>query len=105
MLAEFIFQDQHVAQQGQAKQKPLPVSNQPRSKVQVVHAFPNQEVEASSNQIKDVLNRSRIQTNQPEQRHEEEEQPPADPDPEPPSIRPPRVIRMSSRFKPYMFWK
>ncbi|XP_062535302.1 uncharacterized protein K02A2.6-like [Armigeres subalbatus] len=101
------------AQQGQAEQEPLPVPStsnvrsqvQPRTEVQVVPAVSNQEVEAGSSQLDDVPERGRIQTDQPEPEHEEDNQPPIDPVPEPPSVRPQRVIRMPSRFEPYLFWK
>ncbi|XP_062539218.1 uncharacterized protein LOC134207530 [Armigeres subalbatus] len=101
------------AQQGQAEQEPLPVPStsnvrfqvQPRTEVQVVPTVSNQEIEAGSSQLDDVSERGRIQTDQPEPEHEEDNQPPIDPVPESPSVRPQRVIRMPSRFEPYLFCK
>ncbi|XP_062538518.1 uncharacterized protein K02A2.6-like [Armigeres subalbatus] len=90
---------------GAADSTPLGILVQPRTEVQVVKAVSNQEIEAGSSQLDDVPERGRIQTDQPEPEHEEDNQPPIDPVPEPPSVRPQRVIRMPSRFEPYLFWK
>ncbi|XP_062713307.1 uncharacterized protein K02A2.6-like [Aedes albopictus] len=48
---------------------------------------------------------SDVEASQSDSQQDEDDQQPTGSIPEPPSVRPQRMIRMPSRFEPYLFWK
>nr|XP_029711608.1 uncharacterized protein LOC115256790 [Aedes albopictus] len=91
----------------QSKRSPAPEIRQVRPQPEAA-ANPAADEESEEDEIVSAHSEqadSEVEASQSDSQQDEDDQQPPGSIPEPPSARPQRMIRMPSRFEPYLFWK